>query len=374
MFVPITNTPRPYAWGSERAISDLLGTTPTGEAEAELWLGEHPGCPSRIIGDGEATRSLAELTSGVGTPLPFLLKVLAAGSPLSLQAHPTPEQAAEGFARENAAGIPLDAPHRNYRDPHPKPEIVFAVHDGFEALCGFRPTEESATIVRELGLSALDGKVEDVRGTFEWLITRGTGVDQLIDDVTALAAAGATEGLSPVTVRALEVARLLADTYPGDPGIVISVLLNQVTLSRGEVLFLPAGNIHAYLNGLAIEVMAPSDNVLRGGLTPKHVDVPELLAVLDFTPVPAPYLEPTQQDPRVFSPAGVSFELVEITADAEYTLTRDAIALCTSGQFTIEGADGTGTVSRGDTLYISADEQTLRFTGAGELFLAAGRH
>ncbi len=314
MFVGITNTPRPYPWGSTTAIAQLLGREASGGPEAELWLGAHPGCPSRIV-DPTQTGGATDLEGWIAADpvatlgpyaasgrLPFLLKILAAASPLSLQAHPTPEQARLGFERENQLGVPLDAPHRNYRDAYPKPELIYALSPTFDALCGFRPLDEvraliSALIDASLGvedpqpqpledlLASLSGSDVALPETVAWLIGRRTGVATLVSLVTALAAHG-VRGYE----REMATVSLLADEHPGDPGIVVSLLLNHVTLAAGEALFLPAGNIHAYLSGLGIELMTASDNVLRGGLTPKHVDVPELLSVLDFTPGPVPYL------------------------------------------------------------------------------------
>src|SRR4051812_17545735 len=286
MFVEITNTPRDYAWGSTTAIPELLGTAATGRPQAELWLGAHPGSPAKLVGQGG---TLADLVPG---RLPFLMKVLAAASNLSLQAHPTAEQARAGFTAENAAGVPLDAADRNYKDPFHKPELIYALSDPLRVLCGFRPVAETRAVLTSVAPDSrmsplLDRLVDDssLRATFEWLITRGTGVDELI---TAAVEAGAAADGHP----AWSTVRFLADRNPRDPGIVISLLLNTVALAPGQVLYLPAGNIHAYLDGVGIELMAASDNVLRGGLTPKHVDVPELLKVLDFRPSPVPYLEP----------------------------------------------------------------------------------
>ena len=357
MFVAITNTPRDYAWGSATAIPQLLGTPESGAPQAELWLGTHPGSPSHTP-DG----SLADITT-----LPFLLKVLAAGSPLSLQAHPTIAQAVEGFARENALGIALDAANRNYRDELHKPEIIYALTP-FRALCGFRPASETgAAIERLLGAvpgdaalsSWLDrlGSDDDIRPVFDWLLSRGPGVDELL---TALVSAAAHVDGEHYTLVAE-----LAAAYPGDPGIAISLMLNLALLEPGEVLFLPAGNIHAYVEGLGIELMAASDNVLRGGLTPKHVDVPELLSVLDFTPLPVPYLAPTVTGGvESFRPLP-DFQLLHETGSAVLELPAEAIAICTAGSFTL----GAHALARGESVYI-ADESPLAITGSGDLFIA----
>jgi mannose-6-phosphate isomerase len=348
MFVAITNTPRDYAWGSSTALADLLGTTPSGAPEAELWLGTHPASPSRTP-DG----LLSDLTT-----LPFLLKVLAAESPLSLQAHPTTRQAAEGFARENALGLPLDAPHRNYRDALHKPELIFALTP-LTALCGFRPVEQTLADLALLGgFDEWRTRLADGIGpTFEWLISRGPGVPQLLNDLVAACATASGPHFSLVGQ--------LARAFPGDPGIAISLMLNLATLEPGQVLFLPAGNIHAYIQGIGVELMAASDNVLRGGLTAKHVDVAELLSVLDFTPTDVPYLAPVVADGvSVFRPLP-DFQLMHLTAAASVSLAGEALLLCTSGAFTVNGVE----VARGDAFYV-ADEPVLEVEGAGQLFVA----
>ncbi len=365
MFVGISNTPRDYAWGSTTAMAELLGTAPSGRPEAELWLGAHPGSPSVLDGQNG---TLVDVAPG----LPFLLKVLAAASPLSLQAHPTTAQAEAGYAAENAAGIPLDAPERNYKDALAKPEILYALSEEFRALCGFRPVEETRTLLLPVSgderiAPLLEHLVDDssLRTTFEWLISRGDGVDELIAALVETSAID--DDLAWDTVRRL------ADSYPGDPGIAISLLMHTAVLRPGQVLYLPAGNIHAYLEGLGIELMASSDNVLRGGLTPKHVDVPELLKVLDFRPLPLPYLLPEkrQSGVAVFRPDVPDFVLTVVSPDAAAAgtvvpLTGPAIALCTSGAVTLNGFE----LARGESVYV-ADESSLGVTGDGMVFVAS---
>ncbi len=372
MFVGITNTPRDYAWGSATAIPQLLGVAPTGGPQAELWLGAHPGSPSRLVGrDG----TLADLVPG---RLPFLLKVLAAEAPLSLQAHPTPAQAEAGFEREDAAGIPLASSVRNYQDPFHKPELIYALSDPFTALSGFRPVADTLAVLEPVSgdarlgplLSRLDDD-ESLRDTFTWLISRGPGVDDVVSAVVECAES--FDGPSWATVR------VLAEYYPGDPGIPISLLLHTIALRPGEVLYLPAGNIHAYLGGLGIELMAASDNVLRGGLTPKHVDVPELLEVLDFRPLPAPHLLPSEPEPgvAVFRPDVPDFVLTVVSPDAakrgvdvEIEGGGPAIAFVASGAATLDGFDASFTLERGGAAFIT-DEDSVHVSGGGHVFLAA---
>jgi mannose-6-phosphate isomerase len=384
MFLAITNVPRDYAWGSTDAIAALLGRTPSGRPEAELWLGAHPGSPSVVVNpavvDGAATLAdwiAAEPERALGQGrrhLPFLMKVLAAAAPLSIQAHPTPEQARQGFDRENREGVPLQATERNYKDPFPKPEVIYALSESFDALCGFRPVADALADVDALDagtgrLAALRTHLaESIESTVAWLFD-----DPEAAATIAAVSEAATAAPSPSTNTAT-VAQL-AGLYPGDAGVVIALLLNKVTLKRGEALFLPAGNIHAYLAGLGIELMAPSDNVLRGGLTPKHVDVPELLRVLEFEPLPVPYLQPTEIGPGVtrFDPTDVGFALLHVVpgeSGAVVPLGGPSIVLVTDGELHLKGQDGNVRLRRGEAVYVTPDEWRLAVTGTGEAFVA----
>lgn len=385
MFVRIGNTPRDYAWGSRTAIAELLGTTPSGAPEAELWLGAHAGSPSVVL-DPQQTGGAADLAAWPETAgLPYLLKVLAAAGPLSLQAHPSPEQAREGFERENGAGLAPDSAERNYKDPFHKPELIFALSDPFEALCGFRDPADSRAALERLAQSSadepgagpiaafaatLDGEADAVlRRATEWLLGGDPAVAALVDAVVA-AAAGRDD-------RDADTVRRLSTAFPGDPGIVLALLLNRASLRPGEVLYLPAGNIHAYLDGLGIELMAASDNVLRGGLTPKRIDVPELVRVLDFSPIEATPLAPEHPAPgvEVFRPDVPDFALDHVVvggdvASAPVELPGTAIALCTAGEVELAGATGSLTLARGEAAVVTADEGPLSVAGEGTLFVA----
>jgi mannose-6-phosphate isomerase len=379
MFLGITNTPRDYAWGSVTAIPELLGRTVTGAPQAELWLGAHAGSPSVVVnpamvGGADTLRDwiAEEPETALGpdrTGLPFLLKVLAAAAPLSLQAHPTPEQAEEGFAREERAGIAVDDPARNYKDPFPKPELVVALSERFEALSGFRPVEDTLAEVRLLDAgSGRLGPLEvhlahGLEDTVRWLETADESALAVVQAAGDLARALADDLQTPNTATV----RDLAASWPGDPGIVVSLLMHRVTLTPGQAMYLPAGNIHAYLDGLGIELMAPSDNVLRGGLTPKHVDVPELLHVLDFTGYPAPVLEPEPLAPGVdrFAPQGVGFALLRVdggggpvglSTGGVAPLVGPSIAICTEGVVTLVGAQSATLLRKGESCFITPDE------------------
>jgi mannose-6-phosphate isomerase len=409
MFVAIRNTPRDYAWGSAHHIARFLGTPESGGPEAELWLGAHAGSPARIA-DPSATGGAEDLAAWIahdperalgtelatqGARLPFLLKLLAAGGPLSLQAHPTPAQARAGFAREEGDGKAIDAYDRNYKDEYHKPELIVALSDTFDALSGFRPVEEVREIIATLraadaaddrpdpgALDLLEQQLDGgdgVERTVEWLLRDGRGEDTgqaswVVERVVKLAASD--EAAASAFALSFETVRTLADAYPGDPGIVISLLLNRVRLVRGEALYLRAGNIHAYLDGLGIELMASSDNVLRGGLTPKHIDVGELLDVLDVTPMPPPRLEPevAADGVRTFRPDDVpDFVLHRAepgAGTATIRLTGPAIVLAERDGVRIDGATGGATLRRGESVYVTPEERELRVTGPGIAWVA----
>ncbi|MFD5866035.1 mannose-6-phosphate isomerase, class I [Agromyces sp. NPDC127015] len=403
----IDNTPRDYAWGSRTAIAEYRGRAASGDPEAELWLGAHAGSPSKIVDAAsvghadladwiaaDPVTALGPELAAQGARLPFLLKVLAAGAPLSLQAHPTPAQARAGFAREEAEGVAIDAYDRNYKDGFHKPELIVAVSETFDALSGFRPLEEVQGVLAVLRAAdaasadpqpgALDllaahlAEPEPLRATVEWLLRDGRGGDSgeaswVIERVVALAAS--TEAAASPYARSFETVGVLAEAYPGDPGIVISLLLNRVRLRAGESLYLAAGNIHAYLDGLGIELMAASDNVLRGGLTPKHIDVAELVDVLDFTPMAPPRLAAVDvsADVSAYRPGVADFELYRAEPGAGAStleLHGPAIVLAEAGALDLSGARSRTPLERGRALYATPDEVALRISGAGVAWVA----
>ncbi|MBD5830061.1 mannose-6-phosphate isomerase, class I [Janibacter melonis] len=376
--VPIRNEPRAYAWGQRGGISRVLGSGESDAVEAELWLGSHPGSPSRCV--AAPWESLLDWERSTGQELPYLLKVLAAAEPLSLQAHPSAERARRGFDAEEARGVPRDAPHRSYKDPQAKPELVVAVEDGFEALCGFAPlarTRAEVDTLRALAddpapyerwLELLDGD-DGLHCSVAWLLS---------DDPVAAALAADLGATAARDAERFEVVGRLEERHPGDPGVAVAVMLNHVVLDEGESLWLPAGNIHAYLSGVAMELMGPSDNVLRGGLTGKHVDVRELLAVLDFADCEPPRLVPEPEGDHVLvyrpasvpSGADVPFELRTIAGDAVVETASPAVALVVDGGFELE-VDGEGvSLGRGDAVFVP-EPAALRLTGAGRLYLAS---
>src|SRR4051812_21244842 len=354
----LTNAVRYYPWGSRTVIPELLGqSSPAERPHAELWLGAHPDEPS-LLDDGRpldkaiAAESEALLGPAVaerfGPRLPFLLKVLAAETPLSLQAHPTAEQAEAGFAAEEAAGIPRDDPTRTFKDPYHKPELLVALTT-FEALCGFRPIEGSLHCLAKLEVPELKPTIAALaRGGLRAVIPQLLGLTdghraELVSAVAESAARFVAAG-DPEFINTYRWAARLAEAYPGDPGVVISLMCNHLKLAPGEAVYLPPGNLHAYLCGAGIEVMASSANVLRGGLTGKHVDLAALIEVLDFTDGKVPVITPVLGPGGLRYPVPVEdFDLTHVRLDAQggpLTTGGPQVLLCTEGTAVLASADG----------------------------------
>ncbi|MFJ7155818.1 mannose-6-phosphate isomerase, class I [Streptomyces sp. NPDC101118] len=382
----LSNTVRPYAWGSPTAIPELLGVTPTGEPQAELWMGAHPGAPSRVDrGRGETALSEliaadperelgAEAVARFGPRLPFLFKVLAAGAPLSLQVHPDLTQAREGFAEEERRGVPLDAPHRNYKDANHKPELVCALTP-FDGLCGFRDPLRTADLFAALEVDSLKPYVDLLHAHPEDAALR--------EVLTAVLTADRAEMAHTVAEASAAVERLggeyapyakLAHHYPGDPGVIAAMLLNHVRLQPGEAMFLGAGIPHAYLDGMGVELMANSDNVLRCGLTPKHVDVPELLRVTRFEAGDPAVLRPEGNGEEVYDTPIDEFRLSRLvlapgSAPRQLPAVTPQILLCTAGAPVVRGESAEEVLGPGRSVFVPAGEKA-ELSGTGTVFRA----
>jgi mannose-6-phosphate isomerase len=370
---------RKYAWGSRSAIATLQGRpAPTEEPEAELWMGAHPASPSRLAVSGTSlvdaiTADPAKMLGAAnverfGARLPFLLKVLAAAQPLSLQAHPTREQARTAHA----------AGHPSYVDAWHKPEMLVALTD-FDALCGFRDPAAAASDLAALGVSRLKPTID--------ALSQSDVAAALHDAVRGLLAAPDPELVADVVLAcrprvaerpAYSLVVALAEQYAGDTGVIVATLLNRVLLRPTEAVWMPAGNLHAYLRGVGVEIMAASDNVLRGGLTPKRVDVEELLRVLRFEVLDDPVTRPVALGPSLSAyPVPLpDFALHRAVLDAATPAVRlpgngPRIVLCTRG--TVRVDDGAVPVSlvSGQAAFAPAARPELSVSGAGEVFQAA---
>jgi mannose-6-phosphate isomerase len=385
----LTGVIQPYAWGSPTAIPELLDVEPTGEPQAELWFGAHPLAPSLVEGE-PLDKVVAHDPAGVigrasveafGSRLPFLLKIIAAARPLSLQAHPSREQAEAGYAREQAAGVPRDAPHRTYRDGWPKPELLCALVET-EALCGFREPGETYHLFEELAVaSALElvapladsgvPAAERLRVVFSRLLRLTPDERTVISEIVQ--AAGTVQGPDDLVAFARTACELNA-YYPGDPGVLAALLMNRITLQPGDALFMPSGNLHAYLSGGGVEIMANSDNVMRGGLTPKYVNVDQLLTILDFTPGLRGLITPIEESQGVWrypTPAP-EFALWRIEPYGEQVAVPAAgsgrVLLVTDGGLTATSPTAELDLARGQAALLSADEEAV-LTGRGTAFV-----
>ncbi|MEV0621887.1 mannose-6-phosphate isomerase, class I [Nonomuraea sp. NPDC050404] len=375
----LATTIRPYDWGSVTALPELFGTEPTGKPQAELWMGAHPGAPSTVggvpLGDLIARDPAATLGEPVaarfGPALPYLLKVLAIERPLSLQVHPTTEQAQAGYAEENARAIPLDDYARTYKDASHKPEMVCAITP-FHGLCGFRAPADAADLLDRLGLPGLRPWI-DALGGGEPARALRTVFAAMLDDAARPLRAEAERALLDSRDPGLVVYGDIARACPGDPGIIAALLLNHVRLSPGQALYLGAGVPHAYLGGIGVEIMANSDNVLRCGLTSKHVDVPELMRVVDFTPSAPHLVEPARDAPGAYDyrPPAPEFALsrYEPAGDEGRSLPGGLpqIVLCVEGEVRL-GEDLT--LRPGQSAFIPAGAPSTRFFCKGTMYRA----
>lgn len=407
----LRNSIQHYAWGSRTFIPSLMGREPGTEPEAELWMGAHPKAPSSVqIGDRWVPLNEVILTNPIGflgestvrefgNKLPFLFKVLAASGPLSIQAHPDLSQAQEGFRRENTAGVPFDAFERNYRDDNHKPEVISALTPVW-ALKGFRAAGEIEECAKAAGLSTLGSLLQpesvwsaapDLKGFFQTLVAMPDGdrrraVDGAVDHARSIVGhVDESELLAGTDLQGdLERARwqwvlVLQKRFPYDPGVLAPLYLNLVRLSPGDSLFLEAGELHAYLCGAGIELMANSDNVLRGGLTQKHIDVSELNKVVRFVPHEVKVVGPVRGAPgETRYPTGVSEFLLSVIATDEDLVYHSEvkrsieILICTEGAGLLtERRDRTvHSLRRGDSCVVPAAVDGYSIEGTCRVYKA----
>jgi len=354
-----------YDWGSLTAIPEFLGTSTTGQPVAELWFGTHP-LGASVVETADGPQALADRVGD----LPFMLKVLAPAQPLSIQVHPASDLAAAGFAAEEAAGVPLSDAVRDYKDPHHKPEMVYAL-TSFETLVGLRPAGEAVQLLSALDVpiarSLLDRSGDGTLAMVERVLTSGVegdSVDEFVDACRRQLDAGTDVRRGYLTV--VEAARI----HPSDPGLVVALLLNRVTIEPGQAAFIGPGLIHAHLSGLCLEVMASSDNVFRAGLTTKRINAEGVLASLaaadggDAGVEPSPFGSAT----TVFDPAGVGLFALSVTRGSESRLPGfgHRILLCLDGAIDVVSESGDQvSLGQGQAAFASADDGALELRGSG---------
>ena len=384
-----------YDWGSTTSIPDMKRELATGGPIAELWYGAHTRSPSRVS-NGENGLDLRQyiasdpehllgrdIVERFGAELPFLLKLIAPAKPLSLQVHPSAEEAALGWVREQRSGVPIDAPHRTYRDHNHKPEMVYALTE-FEAVSGFRAPRRALEVLAGLEDIPLVAKTverlhhgassQGMRSAFEYMLLGARDRDSDVHDVVERISARLARDASP-SAHSDSIALRVAEHHPGDRGILATLLLNPVTLSPGEAMFVPAGCAHAYLSGLAVEVMASSDNVVRAGLTSKYVDARTLLDIVDVRPAPPIRLAPERSKPgvEVFYAPVEEFELAVITAAPHLSDVGGRgprIVMAIEGDLEVVCAGSAVTLAPTQAIFLSAtDVASVR--GAGRVVRAS---
>ncbi|MDR1791035.1 MAG: mannose-6-phosphate isomerase, class I [Propionibacteriaceae bacterium] len=389
----LSGAPQRFAWGTVDAIPKLINQPSDGQPYAEYWLGAYPLAPAvsdagplheYIAANPQVLGRKSELS--FGAQLPFLMKVLSAAHPLSLQAHPDRGLAVEGYARENALGIPLDDPSRSYKDAWPKPELLVAVSP-FETLTGFRPPEQTAELFEGLGLNrdlaSVIGPLRERKGAaaiaevfLDALSLNGDR--QHLMDVSAAAFVKHVKDPGPVGEFARTALRL-DDVFPGDGAILAALLLNRITLRPGEAVFIKPGTMHVHLSGTGVEVMANSDNVVRGGLTRKHIDVTELVRVVDFEPVTPQIIQPELVEPGVETyPVDVEeFTVWRLQLSPDYgrvTLPGEGsarILFVVAGSASVSTGPETNTLAHGEAVFLGADETDVRISGDATAFVSA---
>ncbi|MCK1967852.1 mannose-6-phosphate isomerase [Franconibacter sp. IITDAS19] len=381
----LINSVQNYAWGSKTALTDLYGiANPQNQPMAELWMGAHPKSSSKIQDEAGDTRSLRDVIEAdkpalLGQhvaerfgELPFLFKVLCADQPLSIQVHPNKQASEEGFARENAAGIPLDAAERNYKDPNHKPELVFALTP-FLAMNAFREFTEIVSLLQPVSGAHTaiahfleNPNAERLSELFASLLNM-QGEEKSRALAVLKAAVASQQGEPWQTITFIE------QFYPDDSGLFSPLLLNVVKLNPGEAMFLFAETPHAYLQGVALEVMANSDNVLRAGLTPKYIDIPELVANVKFVGKPAGELltQPVKQESALDFPipvADFAFSLHDLsTHETPLAQQSAAILFCVEGEAVLRRGDERLVLKPGESAFVAANESPVAASGVGRL-------
>ncbi|EPT0779161.1 mannose-6-phosphate isomerase [Enterobacter hormaechei] len=381
----LINSVQNYAWGSQTALTDLYGiANPDNLPMAELWMGAHPKSSSKIedasgqvhslrdVIDADKAALLGDKVANRFGELPFLFKVLCADQPLSIQVHPNKQASEIGFAKENAAGIPLDAAERNYKDPNHKPELVFALTP-FLAMNAFREFSDIISLLQPVAgaHNAIAHFLENPPA--EALSELFASLLNMQGEEKSHALAVLKAALSSQKGEPWDTIRVIAEFYPDDSGLFSPLLLNVVKLNPGEAMFLFAETPHAYLNGVALEVMANSDNVLRAGLTPKYIDIPELVANVKFVAKPAAELltQPVKNGAELDFPIPVddfAFSLHDLSAD-ETAIAQEsaAILFCVEGEATLHKGSERLVLKPGESAFVAANESPVSVSGTGRL-------
>ena len=378
----LQNKIKHYEWGSLNLIPQFIGEENSkGVPYAELWIGTNKGAPSKVYGKTLHCKMVdLEEISG---ELPFLFKLLAVEKPLSIQVHPNKTQAEEGFKREEEAGLPLQSPARNYKDPNHKPEILCAVSP-FTLMAGFRKPEEIQKSLEEL--ITMIPQIKEIitpllhslkncplhdffRILFNFSEIELEYITNLINEKVIITEIGVGEHGKVISVYQWKLMKKLAALYPKEIGILSPIFMNLITLKPGQSIFVPAGLLHCYISGFGVELMANSDNVLRCGLTPKYVDIPEVLKIVDFNPHKLPVSSPDNSSWYCYSHPCKEFTLAFMRCDGSEKLFPEkgpAICIVTEGELLADGIK----IKKGESFFIPKEAESLSFSGNFSLFAA----
>lgn len=375
---------QPYHWGSESALNELFGiANPNNQPQAEIWMGAHPRAPSKVrLTDNKSVdldaliKSAPEsilgntVASQFANTLPYLFKVLSAAAPLSIQVHPDKQRAETGYEKDNQAGLAADAPNRNYRDDNHKPELMYALTP-FRAMCGFRQPGEIIRLFSQIRHHEIDNLLnilenKGLQDFWQQLLEQAeTPLNEMIDQALTLA----KHNDHPV----IQEVKRLNNYYPGDAGVFSPLILNLIDLEPGEAIYLNAGTPHAYLEGTGLEIMANSDNVLRGGLTHKHIDIAELMATINFDIVDVEdfMVKPQKQGDQIDFPVPVpdfAFSIIPVKPEASVEACGSAeIIFCIEGTVEVGINDEQLQLISGKACLVTATDQTICFNGDGQL-------
>ena len=373
MLSRISGVTKNYDWGSKELAPNFFGLEKPSKPIAEIWFGTHPLGESEIVGDSKS------LSESLGKKLSFLVKILSAERALSIQVHPTAQQAKDGFHFEQAQGIVLEDPKRNYKDSSHKPEALIALTP-FEALCGFRPKQDLIQVFSGFGKS--EPEFESLAKS----LSQGTSLEEIFQTLIANTelAKRFTKSVDSsqsdsVAKKARELVERLLTQFPDDTGALVALMLNEVSLEPGEAIYLPAGNIHAYLSGLGLEVMASSDNVLRSGLTSKHIDVAEVVKLADFSELAEPKVIPRKlAEGLIEYPVDCSEFRVyraEVSGKnllADLDLPASAMVVCTAGEVAVSTSlEEREVLAKSEVVFASAAKK-LSLSGSGTAFVILG--
>ena len=385
----LDNVIQHYPWGSKQSISELFDIqNPNSEPQAEIWMGAHPRGCSRVADTGQLLSEVlsqdskgmfGEYTEARFGELPYLFKVLAAETPLSIQVHPSKKKAQLGFERENKLGISLDASNRNYKDPNHKPELVYAL-TFYKAMNGFRPIQQIIELFKEAEISSLDIEISAlaINPNSEGLKVFFTSVMTLEGERKKLAleqlySAYERRPKTAMGREALQYSKGFEQHYVDDIGLFSPLMLNTIELAPGEAMFLHAETPHAYIEGTGLEIMANSDNVLRAGLTPKFIDVPELIdnTCFETTDIEGIKLKPIEKEDKLSFPIPVDdfgFDILSVSEEISQQYLRSAeILFCIGGEVTISTKEHKLMLSSGESVFISNDAGMYEYQGQGIL-------